>query len=217
MPYKRTYRKRTSRRRPAGGAGRATNARIAKVAKRVVMRAAETKLHCATMASYSLASDAGTIQNAFMRVPQGDTIDSRDGDVIAPTHLQIRGVLKSAAAVVSSIIRVMVFKASDNATNPYSSNMPTVYGCVTPAFTAGTERIVYDRLFTLSNALGGGADTRKVIDLKFPMSGKLRYADGSASDPPKHNWVVWITSDRNAASGVAPTAQFETVFKYKDV
>lgn len=217
MPYKRTYRKRSSRRRPAGGAGRATDSRIAKIAKRVVMRSSETKLHCDTTPAATMASDTAVAVYDLMQVGQGDTIDSRDGDQILAKSLQFRGVVTLTSGV-SSVYRIMVFRIPD--VNTFTAHLPGVYDCITPEFYANTLGVMYDRTFTIANTLAqaaGGADIRRVVDLKFNLKNrKVQYHDGSTANPTKGGIAIWAVSDRVAAGGTAPTFGFQSVLKFKD-
>lgn len=208
MPFKRSFRKRrTFKRRRV-----VKKSTVAKIARRVVFRAAESKRLC-TASSNAISSSWTTLQD-FQSIPQGDTVSSRDGDSVRQMYLQFTGELIGAAGDVRNSVRFMVIESDQNA--DWGVNLPTyLYSCITPALRS-KARILRDFRVTVVSPDNGTTGGNKFIKINLPLRGKrIKFASASTDKPEKRMLSLCMLSDSIAVAH--PIIYWECTLTYKDI
>lgn len=206
-----------SKRRIAKSATYVKKKDINKVIERKVKRMAEKKFH--DTAVLTTVDTAGVI-NSVSDVAQGSTDSNRVGDKYRPLNVEIRGrvTAESSAALVGSVLRVIVFKWK--AQSDIDVLLPAKILQQVSVTTAPFEpynhdnrakfQVLCDRTFEVF--WDGGADKTQIFKMKCPIKGQtLFYA---ASTTASMNGIyVMVVSDTTVGP---PTIEYKARLSYID-
>jgi len=189
--------------------GRSGNNRSLKTMVRQMIDAKkEHKLYTASL-SYT-DSVAGTVTEMTSGIVVGDTLTSRDGDVIAPSKLVINYTLLSGVGSTNSAHRIIIFQDTMN-----RGAVPAVGDVLSSGLYAGGYnvinqqqgrfKILYDKL----HGVVGAADSAVVhIQRSIPLKGLIHYqaSAGNATDNGKNSVFILTCCDSVTVSTAVVTA-----------
>lgn len=225
MPYRpRTLRKKTYR-KPV------SNRRIAAIAKRTMLRSAETKKHQVELIEYPLNGLAAVANQSICQISQGTGYAQRVGHQISTSGFAIQGQIRNnnySTGAAPSIVRLMVLRFKNNQANPSAdllendaNNQPVSPDDLRSLY----RRINIDSYEVLASRFitVGGLDTNigatKVFKMWIPYKKNLRY-DSTATVDPNFNKVHVVAFARDTGNdNVAPNIEFSfcSTMYYKDM
>lgn len=145
----------------------------------------------------------------LLRIPQGDTIGMRNGNMIRIKSLQIKGSLTgSAAATAGTLLRLVVIKAADNnfANTDYAAASPTSMRNL-----SNTKQLfsVFDKLVNIGST--GDALGHRCFSVNIPLDMHVQYESNATADPDNENLWFMAVSDQGTNSpavGLASRIRF---------
>lgn len=205
MPYKRSYRKRPYRRRYR------RRPTLAKKAYYLAKKAQTQKELKHSNHSFSGTVDqAGTIQS-LSTVQEGDTNNSREGNVIYPTSSKIRLNMEMNSAVTTTLVRIIVFKWL------VGGNTPTVTDILQSAavnsFKSEANRYNSKILYDRTHQLNEGASIKKMVYIKNKFRNYLMAFPEGTTQANKNSIYILILSDETTN---LPAISFQQRLYFKD-
>lgn len=161
---------------------------VAKIAKKVVMRAAETK---SSLTSYAVTPlDAiWSVSNLSFPIGQGDTAEDVIGEKIMMKSINIRGNIytQNNNAGTTTLCRVVVFRSKQNLTTSSASITATDLVRATAAGNPQQHHIdlhkvdlLYDTSFALTPQVGNSQVIQQPFVINIPIN-KTHYFDSDNS------------------------------------
>ncbi len=202
--------------------------RVAPTTKRYVKRAIasniENKYHIADRTNANIAYDVPLIDD-ITDVPGGSTAITRNGLVIKPQSIQIKGIINALTATDQPVVvRIFVFQYfQDTApTLPLFIRTPAnvAYEIIDPLLDYKNYKMLSDTRYVLGTDSDGGHSTEpfKLISISIPMKKlqrKLIYFETGATTGKNHIWV--IVASNIAIAQANPQMAFQARLKYKDI
>jgi len=182
---------------------------------RIVKNQAERKYFLAAISSAGVSSVGTT--TSISNVVQGDGDNERIGNVISPVQLNLNYSI--SASDTTNAIRVAIFKWKDSnafvAPNANDFFKPGPSASVDYLSHYNEEQrdqfvVVYDKTFQL---VLNQANTKKIVNLKLPLSGKIRYYS-NAVITGTGNYFLYYISDSLAVTH--PTIEWAAELVYTD-
>lgn len=208
--------RRRSNFRKAGGKN--FNKEVKKIVKKELVKAAEPKDHYTSAGPSNVDFDGSmwTLSDPA----QGDTVQTRDGDRIRATHVDIRGLVAAASGGSYSTMRLIMFKwkedTAENVPLPNDILQNTYLGASSAPFaplTVGEEArkytVLMDRTFQPNNDGGYSRFFHVNKKLNIPM-----YFNDTATTGSNQVHLLAISSDGITAY---PQIQFVCDFRYVDL
>jgi len=211
MPYKKTYRKRTIRRKPVA------DKRIRRVVKKELNKEIETKFFDRQMSGYAELAVL-TAANPLQGIVRGSGRSEFIGSKIKPTSLSIKGQV-IAGDSPGNMLRLVIIQDKTTSGTPTAGTLFSnlTYPWVSPfnADYRDTYTVLYDKTWLLTN---DGVTSTGFLPRSFKVfipAKKMRqigYTGAGAIDSGTI-WMCWI-SDSSAA--VHPTYIAVSRLSYKD-
>lgn len=181
----------------------------------------ETKQYIASQFAYSIDYDVSPFVEDMTNIAQGDTEQTRDGNVIKPYRLDIRYQLNGSSG---DVCRIMVIQwKQDTAVVSPTINIAISNNVFNSAVGSGTEyispvdidrkpyfNVLYDRMIPLDS--GAGLTKTGIIRITKMMG--IHYNDSATTG--KNHLFILATSDTNNAS-TPPFFTYVSNFLYKDI
>lgn len=197
------------RRRSDSSAGRLALAKVRKLERKQ-----EVKIHDIAVNTLANVSNAGLIRDLAL-IAQGNTLDARDGDFIAPFLLNIRMNWTGDAAATTGVYRTIVLrdKQQEATVTPSVAN---VLASTSPLaqfnlLNRNRFKILYDRTFTGVNDAAIRQSWVQIIRLKLTLPMQFR---GAATTDIQKNGLYMIVIFNNNAN--MPDVTFSTRLFYND-
>lgn len=154
-------------------------------------------------------TDTGAIVS-LSTVGQGDTNNSREGNVIYPTSSRVRCYISLNASASTSMIRIIIFKFRPNTTPTVTDVLQT--GDVT-SFKTDSERFLSKILYDKTHILSDGSVQQKMITItnkfrKYTMG----FDEGTTQANYNALWALLISDESTNAVGI----DFEQRLYFKD-
>lgn len=211
-PQKKSYRKRTSRKRNYRGT---TRKYIAKVAKQVVMRTKESHNVC-TESNFTVGTSANWAN--LLAVPQSVSADGRIGDTVIPTKVSIRFHAYNASTSEENVVRVFLIQMKRGQGTPSTASFPSVLGCFDQDSLA-KFRVLYDKTFTIrqyDSAITGRTGIMH-IDKYGRALIKAQWDEGSTGAlAPDLGGGLYLCAVSDSIASSHPTVYFGSKVHYKD-
>lgn len=226
MPFvPRKRRTTTYRKAPGRPKGRLTKATVAKIAKTVVNKQIETKKISTERTEISLSTLGGVENQSIVDTATGDGHGNRDGHMLQPVGLDVRGHLKNNSTN-PGIYKVLVVRIKNNEADPSLDFLETNVGNVD--LTTADLSTIYRRVNTdsyqvlASRMLKIGIQEDNVnmfrmwIDLR--KARKMIY-EGVGPNEPKYNRIHLIAFGRgtgNDSENFTCELSYNATFYFKD-
>lgn len=158
----------------------------------------------------STVSQTGTIVS-LSTVQEGDTNNSRDGNVIYPTSSRIRMNMEMDVDAINTLVRVIVFKWLIGGTTPVVTDI--IQTASINSFKSELNRfnsqILYDRVHQLNI----GATTKKMVNINNKFRNYLMAFPEATAQANKNAIYILLLSDESVD---LPTVSFQQRLYYKD-
>lgn len=219
MPYKRKYKKRYTRKKTAKpkGMGDYTVAEVANAAMQGVQTIkrlinVEIKFHDVdgSVSSKNATSDV----TALNSIAQGDTNNTRDGNIIKPQSLSLKGRIITGADA-SETVRVLIVKMrNDNGVTPTIGDILETEDTLSPYNDSERNRftVLFDRRFVL-HAIIASSNHEVLFSYGNEMTGHTRYVDGAATFETGGIYVMTVSTK---GTSNFPLLTWTSRFKYTD-
>lgn len=189
MPYaKKGMRRRRYRRRPRTAYGLA-KAAYAKAKKAQVQK--ELKFNQFGPLTDTSPDSTGSIEE-LSQLSQGDTNNTREGNVIYPTSLKWRATLDMATAATDTYVRIVIFRWLSGSPSAVTDVLNTV-GMT--SFKDDNNRfrsqILYDKVINLNDA----KSTSIFLQGRIKLRGLIAYDETTAAANKNSIWIATMSNE----------------------
>lgn len=200
-------------------------AQVSKIAKKVVLKAAETK---SSLTSYSMTPLDGVWAASNLNFPigQGDTAEDVIGEKVYLKSINIRGNIYIATpeAGITTLARVVVFRTKQNLTTSTASITATDL-VRSPASTNPQQHhidlhkvdLLYDSTFALTPQVSATQVIQQPFNIVLPIN-KTHYFDSDSSGlfKDKQYYVGYVGYNGNVLANAAGCT-FTAAINFKDM
>ncbi len=205
-------RRRYSKRKRSGGASYIARKALSKVRK--LERKVEVKMYDITLTTIASVPAVGDIRS-LAAVLQGDLVNNRDGNKIAPFFLKVKIHWKCVVAALSQIFRTIIFRDMQQ----IDSTTPTVGDVLVAADSMSlyhaTNRkrfkILFDATWTGAQSASDGLNF--VANLNLKLSRRMGFS-GAAATTVNENGLYMISVHNDTAN--LPSVIFTSRLFYND-
>lgn len=208
-PYKKTYAK------------KASNKRIATIAKQAVMRVAETKENYRVI-SGALYNDQYFFNNVLAQLTNGDSSTQKEGDKIFMKSLSFKGFFQPAlgsvaSAVSNTYLRLMLVASEQEYTNPifnwaaFNNDLNISGEYMNPHWNRKRYQILKNRMYVI-NTDSSAVDLnykRKYFTFNYNFNRNIQFREGSVYTRFKQYYLIAAVYNQN--NGTTTPTSFITV------
>ena len=166
------------------------------------------------------ASTSGSILNLTAGA-QGDADNSRDGDKITTSSLQVRGSIEQNDVPYNKV-RITVVRVPTNHWSTITKDMVYIYSHSTDpqlwmynldSFRSSKLKVMYDKCFVVKSITDSVGDGVRNFQFKIPFRYQVQYAGGTTAC----NQALYVFINSDSTLGPHPTVDMMTRLNYCDL